>query len=154
MPFTYKRHMQKSTLLFLSLFEKLGTYALDSSHVKFHRDFKALTLRKDDAKSLSLHYGWWIQGFPKFLHLSPPDFRMKTVEAESFSSWTTRFYVPVTGQQSGDSGGTQLFIRQALSLSTRVACEVLDLFSISVTSNVKASFLHLPVPIEVSRNFS
>ena len=89
MPFTYKRHMQKSTLLFLSLFEKLGTYALESSRVKFHRDFKALTLRKDDAKSLSLHYGWWIQGFPKFLHLSPPDFRMKTMEAESFSSWTT-----------------------------------------------------------------
>ena len=88
MSFTYKRHVQKSTLLFLSLFGNLGAYALEKSSLKFHCDFKALTVRKYDVKSLGLHYAWWIQGVPKFLHLFLPDFRMKTMGVESFSSRT------------------------------------------------------------------
>lgn len=55
MAFIYKRHTQKSIRLLLSLFENLGTYALEYGHLKIHHDFKVLTLGKDDIKSINLH---------------------------------------------------------------------------------------------------
>lgn len=67
----------------LPLFENLGTYALEYSHLKIHHDFKIITFRKDDTKSMSLYCGWWIQDFTKFPPLSPQDFGIKTVTAES-----------------------------------------------------------------------
>lgn len=57
------RHMPKSILCLLSLIENLGTHALESGHLQIHHDFKARTLRKDDIKSIRLHYEWWIQDF-------------------------------------------------------------------------------------------
>lgn len=84
MLFIYKRCTQKSILVLLSLFENLGTYALEYGHLKIHHDFKVLTLRKDGIMSLSLHDKWWVRDFTKSLHLSPQNLRTETVAEKSF----------------------------------------------------------------------
>lgn len=106
MPFIYKSNMQESILLFtLLLFENLGTFALERSHLRIHHDFKTVTFRKEGTKSMSLHCAWWIQDFTKFLHLS--------LQEKCFLCSVS---IPVTLQETTDSGGIQLFMIQTLSL--------------------------------------
>lgn len=85
MPFIYKSHMQKFILLpLLLLFENLGSYALEYSHLKkIHHDFNIVTFRKDDTKSMSLHL-WMIDS--GLWDLSPQDFGMPLMTVESLSS--------------------------------------------------------------------
>lgn len=78
MLFIYKRHTQKSILALLSLFENLGTYALEYGHLEIHHNFKVLTSRKDGITSISLHCEWWVEDFTKFLRFSPQNLRTKT----------------------------------------------------------------------------